>query len=765
MNKNMNITGLFRMKKLLSCVLCLAMLFSIPAPAFAAGNEWSWLFEGKNSETDAEQPVPGPFGIVPAQEPEPEFPNELIVGHTTELRGDFFTEMFGNNTSDIDVRALLHGYNLVDWDQNQGTYVINPDVVTGIQVTEDADGNHSYYMEISDDLFYSDGTQITAWDYAFSLLLMMAPEIEQIGGKIYRAEHILGYDRYIRGQVRYLEGVEVPDDFTLIITLSADFLPYFFEVGLLLCVPYPIHVIAPGCRVYDNGTGCFIANDDNPNSNQPRFTAELLRRTILDPETGYNSHPSVVSGPYMITSYDGVTAHFELNPYYKRKPIIITKVIEPEEEEEDAEKTDAEKAEEEEEKEPETIEILIDENNPGYIKKIQFTLTDNDTMVQKLKDGELHLVDKVTYGPVIEDLMRSAGDSALRFQNEPRIGLSFLTFSYDWPTVHEKAVRQAIAWCMDRDQLTLDYCRGFGLRVDGYYGVGQWEYLLVNGSVDYPVVMADGNLYDNIADFPNRVARTDAEYEQMIQAWEDLNLDDLTAYEVDTLRAQQILINAGWTLNRQGNWFNPAVDDVRCKMIDNQLVALDLTMMYPEGNHIVDTIQENFIDNLKECGIKLTLVPASMDDLFKSYYRDVPRTTDMIYLATNFHVVVDPSITYSADNEALHQMWNNTFSDDRELYQLAVNMRKTEPGDIFTFMERWIEFQERYNEVLPAIPVYSNIYFDFFTELLQNYSIPAHVTWSQAILESYFGLPEEEEEELPEEDVTLEGEEIVEFED
>ena len=360
--------------------------------------------------------------------------------------------------------------------------------------------------------------------------------------------------------------------------------------------------------------------------------------------------------------------------------------------------------------------------------------------------------------------MRSAGDSGLRFQNEPRIGMSFLTFSYDWPTVHEKAVRQAIAWCMDRDQLTLDYCRGFGLRVDGYYGVGQWEYLLVNGSVDYPVVMADGNLYDNIADFPNRVARTDAEYEQMIQAWEDLNLDDLTAYEVDTLRAQQILINAGWTLNRQGNWFNPAVDDVRCKMIDNQLVALDLTMMYPEGNHIVDTIQENFINNLKECGIKLTLVPASMDDLFKSYYRDVPRTTDMIYLATNFHVVVDPSITYSADNEALHQMWNNTFSDDRELYQLAVNMRKTEPGDIFTFMERWIEFQERYNEVLPAIPVYSNIYFDFFTELLQNYSIPAHVTWSQAILESYFGLPEEEEEELPEEDVTLEGEEIVEFE-
>ena len=764
MNKYEANPGKTRIKRILASVLCVAMLCSVlPAPAFAV-NEWSWLFEGKEKESAAEQNAPGPFGVVPKQDSVPEFPEELIVGHTTEMKGDFFTEMFGNNTADIDVRALLHGYNLVDWDQNQGTYVINPDVVTGIQVTEDADGNHSYYMELSEDLYYSDGTQITAWDYAFSMLLMMAPEIEQIGGKIYRAEHILGYERYIRGQVRYLEGVEVLNDFTLIITLDGEFLPYFFEVGLLLCVPYPISVIAPGCRVYDNGTGCFIANADNPNSPQPVFTAELLRKTILDPETGYNSHPSVVSGPYMMTSYDGVTAHFKLNPYYKRKPIIITKVIEPEKDEEET--TEGEKGEEgeEEEKEPEVIEILIDENNPGYIRKIAFTLAENDTLVQKLRDGELHLVDKLTYGPVIQDLMRTAGENALRFQNEPRIGLAFLTFSYDWPAVHEKAVRQAIAWCMDREQLTTDYCAGFGLRVDGYYGVGQWEYMTVNGQVDYPVVMADGTLYDNIAGFPNRVARTDAEYEKMIEAWEDLSLDGLTEYEVDTNRAQQILISAGWTLNRQGNWFNPAVDDVRCKYIDNQLVALDLSMMYPEGNHIVDTLQENFIDNLKECGIKLTLVPASMDDLFLSYYRETPRTTDMIYLATNFHVVVDPSITYSADDDALHELWNNTYSDDKALYDLAVEMRKTEPGDIFTYVEKWIRFQERYNEVLPAIPIYSNIYFDFFTEELQNYLITAHVTWSQAILQSYFGL--EEEEEIPEEEVSApDGEEVMEFED
>ena len=222
---------------------------------------------------------------------------------------------------------------------------------------------------------------------------------------------------------------------------------------------------------------------------------------------------------------------------------------------------------------------------------------------------------------------------------------------------------------------------------------------------------------------------------------------------MDIDRANLLLLQGGWTFNRESGWFNPEVDDVRCKWINGELVPLDLKLMYPEGNHIVDTIQENFIDNLNKCGIKLTLVPTPMDELFYSYYRETERTTDMIYLATNFHVIVDPSITYSSEAEDVHKIWNNTYSDDPELWRRAVDMRKTEPGDVFTYVQKWIRFQERYNEILPAIPIYSNIYFDFFTKQLQNYDITAHVTWSQAILESCFALAEEKEDEefIPEE--------------
>ena len=655
-------------------------------------------------------------------------PGELRVGHTTITKGDFFTEMFGNNTTDIDVRALIHGYNLVNWDQTQGVYRIDESVVKDVQISTNMAGDKTYLLTLFDDLYYCDGSPITAWDYAFSLLLMMSPEIEEIGGKIYRAEHLAGYNEYLTGEVPYLAGAGVIDDYQLAITLDHEFLPYFFETGLLLCVPYPISEIAPGCRVYAGeaegtdtgyGMGIRIGNED-PSVEEPIYTAELLQRTILDPETGYNSHPKVTSGPYVLTDYDYETAHFEINKYYKGAWRFTAELVKP------------------------------------TIEKISLSVADNDTMAADLTSGKFHLINKATYGPTIRQCLDEAATGAIQSQRYPRIGLSFLTFTYEWPTVHEMEVRQAIAWCMDREQLTQDYCQEFGMVVNGYYGIEQWEYLICTHQIDYPVNFIGDAEHMNedlkkLSGYANMEAATEEEYEEIVAEWKKLNLKNLTNYNVYDLKtdpnrtqkvginkANELLDSAGWTLNHSGETYRPGEDDVRCKMIDGELVSLELSLMYPRGNHIVDTLQENFIDNLALAGIQLTLVAEDMEELLKSYYREKDRTTDMIYLATNFHDVVDPSITYSADTTANHQIWNNTYSDDEELWNLAVDMRKTEPMDVYGYVKKWVAFQERYNEVLPAIPVYSNIYYDFFSRQLQNYVITSHVTWSQAILEATF---------------------------
>ncbi|MBQ6515075.1 MAG: hypothetical protein IJI09_10170 [Clostridia bacterium] len=788
-----------KLQKLLCLLLSLLLLASAPLTALAEG----------------EEPAEADEAAVAEGQEEVTFPEELIVGHPTVTKGDFFTELFGNDTADIDVRALIHGYNLVNWDQNQGTYVIDPSVVKEYRVEVDEDGNKIFELLLWDDLMYSDGSPITAWDYAFSILLMMSPEVEAIGGKIYRAQHLLGYDEYIKTRKKILNGeqlifgdgedadtfslggVEVHSDHEIWITLDHEFLPYFFETGLLMTVPYPIDVIAPGCKVYmEEGGGIYIGNADNEGKEadnnlsftNPVFTPELLQTTILDPETGYNSHPSKVSGPYTMVSWDAETGdgHYEINPYFKGAwmqnnlpgPDYSGPVH--------------------------YIQVMGDDGEPMLtatgdelwlvkptIEKIKFVVADNETLIQQLIDGDLHLVNKVTYGPTIKEGL----DKGVARQQYPRIGLAFLTFTYDWPTVHEKEVRQAIAWCMDRDLMTSHYCgyanentgaiNSLGTRVDGYFGIEQWEYKLVNGQLGgFPVNIVEQ--FIPVSDDPeeekaNKEKREELvnkykyfyvheeDYEKAVAAWEVLTdgwNTGITDYTVDLKKAEHLLESNGWTLNKDGEPYQKGVDEYRCKkMEDGTLVELNLTMMYPEGNRMADIMQNDvrtesdpapypalrddkqpdpdattFVGNLAAVGIKLTLVPEKMEDLLKSYYRQTERTTDMIYLATNFHVIVDPSITYSTDDTLNHEIWNNTYSDDEDLFYRAKSMRETEPGDIFSYVGKWISFQERYNEVLPTIPVYSNIYFDFLNENLQNYYITGQVTWSQAILPAYFAL-------------------------
>lgn len=95
----------------------------------------------------------------------------LAVGTTDTITGNFFSEAFGANSSDLDVQTLIHGYSLVRWDSGDGAYAFDESVVSGVTAEEDAAGNRRYIIALADDLKYSNGKKITASDYAFSVLL------------------------------------------------------------------------------------------------------------------------------------------------------------------------------------------------------------------------------------------------------------------------------------------------------------------------------------------------------------------------------------------------------------------------------------------------------------------------------------------------------------------------------------------------------------------------------------------------------------------
>ena len=621
-------------------------------------------------------------GLVFAEEAdEPKVYEELVVGNPTKMQGYFFTELWGNSTTDIDVRMLLHGYNLVTWDGNRGMFAIDRNVVREAEVLDQENGDRSYVLTLFDDLYYSDGSRITAWDYAFSILFQIAPEVYGAGGKPIRCEHLRGYDEYLNGTVPYLAGVRVTNDQTLVITVRGEYLPFFYEFGLLFYNPYPIKEIAPGVTVRDDGNGVYLANEDASVA-EPVFTSELIIKNVMDPETGYMSHPKAVSGPYTLTSWDGDVAEFAINPYFKGDP----------------------------------------NGAIPSIPRLIFTLAENETMVDKLKNGEFGLLNKVMKADTVEAARELVGDG-FEMSSYPRIGLSYISFACEKPTVASKAVRQAIAWCMDRDQLVRDYTGNYGIRVDGYYGLGQWMYGAVNGTIAGP--------FDPPED-PNDT-KAMAEYEAKLAEWDALNLDNLTVYTLDTEKAKTLLDEDGWRLNADG---------IREKEIDGQKVVLDLRMIYPAGNKILDSFEANLIPNLESIGIRLTMEPVPMAELLERYYKKGDRDMDMIYLATNFDIVFDPSVNFIVDPEG-NPNWSYTNDSDEELYHLAVDMRATEPGDTLEYCRRWIAFQERFNDTLPMLPLYSNTYFDFYLEDLHDYMIGENTTWTMAIVPA--GLYEEPE--------------------
>ena len=136
---------------------------------------------------------------------------------------------------------------------------------------------------------------------------------------------------------------------------------------------------------------------------------------------------------------------------------------------------------------------------------------------------------------------------------------------------------------------------------------------------------------------------------------------------------------------------------------------------------------------------------------------------DMVYLASNFDIIFDPSSTFTtAETEEGRVAHNVTKINDARLYQLAVDMRQTEPGEVLEYMQKWVAFEQHFNEVLPMIPIYSNVYFDFFTSKLHDYNIAADGNWGSAIIGAALAdIPEyeiptaEEEAELEEGEVEI----------
>lgn len=667
-------------KRLLSLVLT-ALLLALPVLPGLAEDEILNPLAGK----EAAQPEALPDDAAPEEM------TKLVVGSTPEMSGNFLGDIWGNNTADIDVRTLLHGYDVMAWTQ-EAMYTINPSVVLSATVVDDREGNRTYVMELRRGLMYNDSTPITARDYVFSLLLRGAPQIKAIGGETSGVSHILGYEDYANGTTPYFAGVRFLNNFSFSITIKAEYLPFFYELTMLSTVPYPISVIAPGCTVADDGNGAYVTNADAAVA-EPVFTPELLKETLLAPETGYVSHPTVSSGPYRLTSYDeeARVAQFEINEYY----------------------------------------LGNYEGQKPVIPELEYRQVSNEEAIGKLLSGEIGLLNKGTDSEVIAAGLEQFAQDALGSQNYPRSGLGFISFACEQGPAQFEAVRKAVAYALDRDAMTADFTGNYGQTVDGYYGFGQWMVQMVNGTLSH---LAEG----------------ETETAAQTQAWGELSLEGLEHYAKDLEKAEALLVADGWTLNEKGEAFAKGTDAVRYKDVDGELMRLSLKWAKLPDNRAADLLEEALVQPLAAIGMEILAEEVPFSQLLRHYYRQDARTYDMFYMATNFVLVFDPYAIYNAGEDYNGALMNTTGYVDKNLQKLALDMRQTEVGDYLSYCKKWVAFQEYWNSVLPAVPLYSNVYFDFYTTKLQDYAATSNQTWADAILYAWLGDPVE----TPEDEIT-----------
>ena len=651
------------MQKLITWILVLALLFGCAAAA---------------------EDLPGMDGG--AEEEYASLPEVLNVGSSTKLSGCFFTDLWKNNTSDGDVRAMIHGMSTVCW-KDESKFELNPTVVKEQRVQDNADGSRTYYITLNEEMKYSDGSEITAADYVFSVLLLASPQLAQLGAAETAYTYIQGYEDYHTGKTECLKGVRLLGRYIFSVTVSAEHLPYFYEDAYCDVTPYPIRSLLgdfdveetdKGARIVNLSVSTLVQNENGTvMEQQPEaFTAELLSAHLFG-EGGYMSHPAVTSGPYILVRYDeeSGTAEFVKNEFFIGDP----------------------------------------DGNVPSIERVNFTWCPPEEAIEGLKSGRFHLINKCVSAEVIEEGLMAEDVS---FATYARRGMGYICFACDSEFLADADLRKAICMAMDREGLINSYLGGYGMPIYGYYGMGQWMAQAANGAV-----------------VPTDLTQQEQE------AWDAVSLEALNTAPYDPEAAIALLEGLGWSKNAVGAKYD---GQIRYRWNERGGQKLSLTFAKSRESRGAEAVLEYLIPAMEQLGIELVVEEISFDELLNELYKPGERKYDMYFLGSNFNAVFDITAAFSTD-AAYDNVANVAHIHDPELARLAKEMNRVEKGDVTGYFTAWFAFQQRFVELMPYMPIYSDVYMDFYTNVLQGYYINAYESWGRAVVPAYFGYPEQEE--------------------
>ena len=652
------------LKKLFALLLVLVMVASMFAGCTSA--------EKPATETPAAET---PAAETPAQEETPaeETPavetreNKVIYGSTTEISGDLGNAWWTNNASDKVVRDLINDYDTVIFDQF-GQMVMNATTAASIDEVANDDGTITFTVTINEGLTYNNGEPITAADYVAYALVNLAPATKEAGATV-SSDSIVGGNAYQNGETKELAGVRLLDEYTYSIQIAADYANYYYAFSYASLAPLYLPMYSSAdLTVKDDGNGAYLDG------------GELKADEINASRYVYEGR--VAAGPYMIKSLDtgSLTATLEINPNYNGnfegvKPSIQTIVI---------------------------------------------VKAEDDTMMDAFKTGEINFLSQLSEGDKINAALDMVDTGDYSYCHYTRNGYGKLMFQCDFGPTQFAAVRQAVAYLLDREEFCATFTGGYGSVVNGPYSTAQWMY----------------------------------------QESEELFNEKLNNYAYDPAKAVEVLEADGWTLDENGNEYSGT--GVRYKEVTAEeagdyglnvtladgriLMPLHIMWASSEGNSVSDLLATMLANGKQtaDTGMVIEQVTMTFSELLNWMYRDTSvgdqygvRTYGMYNLATGFADVYDYAYNFASDPESdyVKMGYNQNYIFDKELDDLSMDMvYKAAPGDDATFLDYFQKFIIRFNELAVELPLYCNDYHTFFPSWLKDYNESSLWDFQKAIV-------------------------------
>lgn len=393
--------------------------------------------------------------------------NSVILGGSTPLTGAFRNASWSlpvPDSADQDVQMLTTGY-YTAWSDKIGTYQWDYSALAEEPTaTKNPDGTLTYTIKLRDDMVFSDGSCINAYNYVTGTLansteVSVAADSTGAAGAM-----LVGFDEFKaytgEGDMVYFEGIQVLDDYTFALTFKPEYANYYYAYTYAALAPDPLALYLGDAAIILDAEGhCGLnARFYEKNSDGSYIQASTIRENMA-----WNSDLPY-SGPYYVEDYNEETgtATLKRNPNYPG-----------------------------------------DNRGAASIETITYCCFDYEYLFDAFQYGQIDILSNLSGAEEIDAARQIMEENPGKFAEShyPRAGYGKLAFRCDLGPTSDRAVRQAIAYTIDCEQFMKDFCGDYGDVVYGPYYEGMGAYLANVGSIklnhyDYSVENAVKALED-----------------------------------------------------------------------------------------------------------------------------------------------------------------------------------------------------------------------------------------------------------------------------